>query len=114
MKKTRQAKYFKDRKTGKEPAKSWLDSLKDKQVRAKIDVRILRAEFGNFGDHKNLGDGVSELRIDIGPGYRVYYGLEGKALIILLVVGDKKTQKKDIDLAKRLWLIHKEEVSKNG
>ncbi len=94
---------------GKVPAKEWLESLKDKMVRARILARIRRAEMGNFGDHKNLGEGVGELRIDHGPGYRVYYGIDGgKSLIVLLVGGDKTTQTMDIRTAKLYWNDYKQ------
>lgn len=92
----------------KEPAKDWLDSLKDKLGLAKIFTRIRRAEKGNFGDYKGVGEGVSELRITHGPGYRVYYGIdESGDLIILLVAGDKSSQEKDIESAKAFWQDYK-------
>ena len=99
---------FYQRKDGKEPAKDCLDSLKDKVGQAKIFTRIRRAETGNFSDYKGIGDGVSELRITYGPGYRVYYGIDDDgSLIILLVVGDKSTQDKDIETAKLYWQDYK-------
>ena len=80
-----------------EPAKNWLLTLKDKLGRAKIFARIKRAELGNFGDHKGIGEGVSELRISHGPGYRIYFGIDNvEKLIILLEAGDKSSQEKDI------------------
>ena len=91
-----------------EPAKEWIDSLKDKTVVAKIFTRIRRAENGNFGDHKSLGDGVGELRITYGPGYRIYYGIDDCGeLIILLMGGDKSSQEKDILKAKIFWRDYK-------
>lgn len=84
--KKRQAIYFRDAK-GREPARDWLEKLKDYKGQAKIAVRIGRAEMGNFGDHKAVGDGVSELRIDFGPGYRVYYALDEIDEIILAING---------------------------
>lgn len=109
MSQKRQAYYFKDTATGKEPAKDWISSLKDRMGRAKILTRIERAENGNFGDHSSVGDGVFELRVDFGPGYRIYYALDGSELILLLVAGDKSTQPKDIIKAKDFWAAHKKE-----
>jgi len=80
----------------------WLDSLRDIRARARIMVRIERLAFGNHGDAKPVGDGVSELRINYGPGYRVYYKQQGGQLVILLAGGDKRTQSKDIKIAQRL------------
>lgn len=107
MSQKRQTIYYKDKTSGKEPAKEWIDSMKDKMGKAKIFTRIGRAENGNLGDHSSVGDGVFELRIDFGPGYRVYFGLEGSELIVLLVVGDKSSQTKDISKAKEFWASHK-------
>jgi putative addiction module killer protein len=81
---------------------SWFVRLKDKKAKARIQVRIDRAEDGNFGDHKFIGDGVSEMRIDYGPGYRVYYTVRDEVLIVLLAGGDKSSQHKDIKLAQAL------------
>lgn len=78
---------------------SWLDALKDIRARARILVRIERMATGNSGDMKAVGEGVSELRIDYGPGYRVYFTKRGTQLIILLVGGDKSNQRRDIQTA---------------
>jgi len=80
----------------------WFDSLRDRQARTRIDIRIRRLSMGNYGDVKPVGEGVSELRIDYGPGYRVYFVQRGQALIILLAGGDKRTQNKDIRSATEL------------
>lgn len=80
----------------------WLDSLNDIRARARILVRIERLAAGNPGDVKSVGEGVSELRIDYGPGYRVYYKKQGRQVVILLAGGDKRTQAKDIKAALRL------------
>ena len=77
----------------------WFSSLRDRQARARIDVRIRRLSLGNPGDVKPIGKGVSELRIDYGPGYRVYFLPKGDTLIILLAGGDKHTQARDIQTA---------------
>ena len=80
----------------------WFDHLKDVQARARIQVRIDRLGLGYPGDAKPVGEGVSEMRIDAGPGYRVYYIQRGNTLIVLLAGGDKKTQGKDIETALKL------------
>lgn len=82
--------------------REWFDSLKDQQAKARIDVRIRRVSLGNFGDTRPVGQGISELRIDYGPGYRVYFLQRGIILVILLCGGDKSTQSKDIRRAKAL------------
>ena len=82
---------------------SWIDALRDERAKARIASRIRMMAFGNFGDHKAAGGhGVQELRVDYGPGYRVYYVQHGKLLVILLCGGDKGTQRKDINAAQKL------------
>jgi putative addiction module killer protein len=81
---------------------NWLRKLRDEQARARIQIRIRRLSLGNFGDVRPVGEGVSELRIDYGPGYRVYFQQTGNLLALLLVGGDKKTQDADIAKAKKL------------
>ena len=81
---------------GLEPVTEWLDHLKDRQAKARIHARILRLAVGNFGDCKSLRNGVSELRVDCGPGYRVYYGMVDKTVVLLLCGGDKHSQETDI------------------
>lgn len=81
---------------------TWFDSLKSPQVRAKVMVRIRRLSLGNPGDVGPIGEGVSELRIHYGPGYRVYFVREGNTVVVLLGGGDKSTQKEDIAAAKAL------------
>ena len=80
----------------------WFNSLRDRQARARLDVRIRRLSLGNPGDVRPVGEGVSELRIDYGPGYRVYFVQRGQTLVILLAGGDKQTQDKDIKKAQKL------------
>lgn len=82
----------------------WFEKFKDRKARAKIAVRIRRVSLGNLGDVKSVGSGISELRIDYGPGYRVYFTQRGSQLIILLAGGDKTTQVNDIKKAKQLAL----------
>lgn len=88
---------------GREPFSDWLKSLRDQRARAKIRVRLDRVSLGNFGDCHAVGDGVQELRIDYGPGYRVYFGQEETTIVLLLCGGNKHTQSKDIETAKRYW-----------
>jgi putative addiction module killer protein len=80
----------------------WLDGLRDIHARARVQARVERLATGNPGDVKPVGEGVSELRIDYGPGYRVYYTMRGRTLILLLAGGDKRTQAADIKTALRL------------
>jgi putative addiction module killer protein len=80
----------------------WIDSLRDIRARARIQVRIERLAIGHAGDVKPVGEGVSELRIDYGPGYRVYFKKQGRSVVILLAGGDKKTQSRNIKTALRL------------
>lgn len=80
----------------------WLKKLRDVQARARVMARVRRLINGNPGDVKALGEGVNELRIDYGPGYRVYYALRGQELLLLLCGGDKRTQSADIKEAKKL------------
>lgn len=81
---------------------TWLDNLRDLQARTRVLVRIERLVAGNPGDVRPVGEGVSELRIDYGPGYRVYYKQQGQTIIVLLAGGDKRTQTKDIQIALQL------------
>ena len=80
----------------------WFNGLRDRQARARINVRIRRLSLGNPGDVKPVGEGVSELRIDYGPGYRVYYVQRGQTLVILLAGGEKHSQDRDIETALEL------------
>ncbi|ABL00716.1 type II toxin-antitoxin system RelE/ParE family toxin [Pelobacter propionicus] len=92
--------------TGSKPFKVWLETLRDVSGRAKIRVRLDRARLGNLGDHKAVGGGVLEMRIDYGPGYRVYFGKDGNRLLLLLIGGDKSTQSRDIQTAMEYWQEH--------
>ena len=80
----------------------WLDSLRDVRARARILVRVERLAAGNPGDVRPVGEGVSELRIDYGPGYRVYFKRQGRTVVVLLAGGDKRTQNRDVRTALRL------------
>ena len=77
----------------------WFRRLRDRQARVRIDSRIRRMSLGNFGDARPVGEGVSEIRIDYGPGYRVYYAQRGQALVVILAGGDKDSQDRDIQRA---------------
>lgn len=83
----------------------WIEKLRDRQAKARIAIRIRRLSLGNPGDVRPVGEGVSELRIDYGPGYRVYFLKQGAALVILLAGGDKSTQADDIAKARNLARI---------
>ncbi len=85
---------------GEKPFKDWLEGLKDISARQKVRIRLDRVRLGNLGNNRYVGDGVYELKIAYGPGYRIYYGLEGKTVVLLLLGGDKASQRKDIALAK--------------
>lgn len=94
------------------PAQDWLNSIKDKLTQAILYKRIRQAGQGNFGDHKSVGSGVYELRVNYGPGYRIYYGIHEDEVILLLIGGSKRTQTVDIQKAKTYWTIFKE--NQNG
>jgi putative addiction module killer protein len=81
---------------------SWFDKLRDKAAKVRIDIRIRRLSLGNPGDVKPVGEGVSELRVNFGPGYRIYFVQRGEELVFLLAGGDKSTQDQDISTAKSL------------
>ena len=93
---------------GQVPVEDWLNDLKDKRAVARVLARLARVRQGNLGDCKPVGEGVSELRVDYGPGYRVYFGQTGRTLVVLLCGGDKRTQDRDIRLARQFWREFKE------
>ena len=88
---------------GNDPIREWLGELRDKRARATILRRLDRLAAGNFGDHDFCRDGVWELRIDVGPGYRVYYALGNRTIVCLLCGGDKRKQQADITRAVGFW-----------
>ncbi len=98
---------YKD-KDGNEPFTKWLDNLSDLDGKKRIAARITRLQAGLYGDCEPVGEGVSELRLFFGPGYRIYFGESKKNIVILLCGGDKSTQKRDIKRAKEYWLEYKE------
>ncbi|MBI5622181.1 MAG: type II toxin-antitoxin system RelE/ParE family toxin [Elusimicrobia bacterium] len=94
--------YYYQASSGRCPFKEWLDSL-DQDVQQVIDARLTRVRRGLLGNAKNLGGGLWELKFDVGPGYRIYYGRAGKAVVILLNAGHKKEQSGDIEAAREYW-----------
>ena len=89
--------------SAKPPFKKWLKSVKDRAFLVRFDMRLERLKYGYFGDYKSLGDGVYELRFTFGPGYRIYYAIEDRDIILLLTGGDKHQQQNDIKKAKEYW-----------
>lgn len=90
-------------KEGGQSFNEWFDSIRDPRAQQRIDARLARVRLGNFGDSKSVEQGVLELRIDYGPGYRIYFGRDGNELVILLLGGDKRTQARDISTAQKYW-----------
>lgn len=88
---------------GKVPFEEWFNSIRNTAFQNAIDARLTRVMDGNFGDHKTVGEGVFELRIPKGPGLRVYYGLDGPRIVVLIGGGDKSSQSKDIRRAQKLF-----------
>lgn len=93
---------------GRDPFAAWLKRLRDRRAAAAILLRIGRLERGLYGDAKSVGDGVSELRIDVGPGYRIYFGRIEDRIVLLLCGGDKRKQDDDIARAKRYWTHYRQ------
>ena len=92
---------------GKSPFRAWLARL-DTRVRARLQARVLRFEAGNVGDHRSVGEGVWEARCDFGPGYRIYFAKPGKTIVLLLLGGDKTSQRADIGRAQEYWADYQE------
>ena len=92
---------------GIEPFQTWLNNLRDKQGRRHVLKRLLRVQQGNYGDVKPIGEGLSELRIFFGPGYRVYFGEYAGNIVIVLCCGDKDSQNQDLEKAKAYWKEYK-------
>jgi putative addiction module killer protein len=93
---------------GEEPFAHWFSALRDYEAAARVARRLDRLETGNLGDCKPVGEGVLELRVNYGTGYRVYLAQDGDTIVVLLVGGDKKTQARDIHLARQYWRDYKE------
>ncbi len=98
---------------GSSPFEEWLDSLRDTKAVAKIKKRLRRVELGNLGDYRSVGEGVYELKVDYGPGYRVYFGQVGLTIVLLLCGGDKSSQNQDIKEAKKYWVDYERTQSTN-
>jgi putative addiction module killer protein len=98
--------------SGKNVVEEWLDSLRDDEAEARIVTRLARLAAGNFGDCKPVGNGVLELRIDWGSGYRVYYAMAGRTVVLLLCGGDKRKQTGDIQRAIRYWEDYQRRTAK--
>jgi putative addiction module killer protein len=99
-------KTYKD-EHGNEPFIDWLESIKDKTTQVRIRLRLMRIERGSFGDHRSIGEGLYELRLHFGSGYRIYYGQVDDEIVLLLAGGDKSTQKQDIQRVKYYWQDYK-------
>ena len=97
----------------KRPFDKWLNDLTDRKAQIAIDLRLERIRLGNLGQNKSLGGGVYELKIDLGPGFRIYYGKIGLQVILLLCAGDKRSQQKDIILAKKYFQDFKTRGNEN-
>ena len=98
--------------SGVDVFQAWLDGLKDTRAQILVDKTIAKIRLGNLGDHKSIGEGVQEIRLDYGPGYRLYFAEHGNTLIILLCGGTKKRQQDDITQAKLFWNDWKERTLK--
>lgn len=99
-------------KNGRAPFLDWGKRL-DGAIRARINARIARFEDGHFGDHKSVGDGVTEARFFFGPGYRVYFHISGDQIVLLLTGGDKTTQTDDVEIAKKFLKLYLEDENAN-
>ena len=106
--------YYYQTSSGDQPFVDWLAALQDRRARAKIEARLARMVVGNFGKMEPVGEGVFELKIDWGPGYRVYFTRIGRAIVLLLCGGDKSTQRKDIDIAKDYFTDYRTRIAKRA
>ncbi len=93
--------------SGREPFNEWLGTIRDTEIQARIRAHLERLEDGNLGDCRSVGDGVFELRMHFGAGYRIYFGQIGNTIILLLCGGDKSSQRRDIRRAKTYWSEYK-------
>ena len=92
---------------GRVPYREWFDSLKERKTKQRIDARLAHVRAGNLGVHRTVGEGVTELILDFGPGYRLYFGQVGATIVVLLCGGDKSTQHKDIETAHTYWVDYR-------
>ena len=104
--------YYYQTAAGEKPFVQWLAGLTDRQARVRIEARLARVAAGNLGDVEPVGEGVLELRIDWGPGYRVYFSRVGQVIVLLLCGGDKRTQQRDIKYAKTYFEDYKTRSAK--
>ena len=104
--------YYYQTALGRRSFVEWLEGLTDMQARARISARLARVAAGNPGDVEPVGEGVSELRIDWGPGYRVYFARTGKVIVLLLCGGNKSTQQKDIENAKAFYKDYRKRAAR--
>ena len=93
---------------GRQPFTEWLESIPDTSTLDRIQARLERLEDSNLGDYQSVGEGIFELRLNFGPGYRIYFGQMGNTIVLLLCGGDKSSQARDIAYAKNCWLQYKE------
>ncbi|MBE9225026.1 type II toxin-antitoxin system RelE/ParE family toxin [Phormidium sp. LEGE 05292] len=98
---------------GRIPFLEWYYSLRDRKTQYKIDTRLERVELGNLGNYRSVGEGVFELKINYGPGYRIYFGQIGTTIVLLLCGGDKSTQQEDINQAKEYWADYEKRENAN-
>ena len=103
----RQVEFYRT-SNGQEPFSEWLLSIQDQSTQDRILARLERLKSGNLGNYRSVGSGVFELRLDFGPGYRIYFGQVGNTIVLLLCGGDKSSQTRDIERAKTYWLEYKE------
>lgn len=101
---------FYETENGKRPFEDWVKDLKDPPTVRRIQARLAGVSVGNLGDVKSIGEGVNELRLAFGPGYRIYFGAVGDELVILLSEGDKSSQDKDIRKAKEFWSDYRSKI----
>lgn len=104
--------YYYQTVAGERPFVEWLEGLTDRKARAKIEARLATVAAGSLGDVETVGEGVMELRVDWGPGYRVYFARVGQVMVLLLCGGDKRTQQKDIIRAKGYFKDYKARIAK--
>jgi len=98
---------------GNSPIEAWIKGIRDTQTRQRIQARLDRIERGNLGEYRNIGEGVSEFKMDFGAGYRIYFARTGATLIVLLVGGDKSTQDNDIKTARQLWKDYRDDTERH-
>ena len=106
--------YYYQTAAGERPFVEWLAELNDRQARARIEARLARVAAGNLGDAEPVGEGVMELRVDWGPGYRLYFARVGQVIVLLLCGGDKRTQSRDIKRAKDYFKDYKTRSAKRA